>query len=276
MTAPSSPPPTGPTRPLTPARAGRHPVVRSLALGLGGILTVIVIGLAAVSGASVLVRSTEDATRTLEGRVERVVVRVDGSATVEGGGPTDRAEVVRRSSFGFARPEVTQTLVDGLLTVRVRCDGWSVICHSRVTVTVPSSAAVDVGAGRILVSDVEGRVDAASDGGSVELVHLDGPIDARVGGGSIIAERLGSDDVRTTAGTGAIELSFREPPEVVEADAGAGHVEVVVPTGSGAYLVDARSGLGGTDVAVATDPTSPRRIRAHAGAGGVEIRYGPA
>jgi hypothetical protein len=55
----------------------------------------------------------------------------------------------------------------------------------------------------------------------------------------------------------------------------AGSVEVVVPRGSDAYLVDAGSSAGSSTVAVRTDPASDRTIRAHSSAGSVQVHYPP-
>jgi len=138
---------------------------------------------------------------------------------------------------------------------------------------VPPAAALDIGANHVRISDMTGPIVLDNDGGAVELERVSGRIDARVGGGAVIGRELASDEVRVSAGAGAIELSFRRGPTILDANAGAGHIEVVVPRGGPAYRVDARSGAGGTDVQIANDPEGARTIRAHAGAGGVVVRY---
>lgn len=269
-------PPTGsdPGGPPSPARAGRHPAVRVVALSLGALLTVVVIALATVAVASVLVRTTERDSQTLRGRIDSAVLRVPGELTITSG-PARRAHVERRSDYGFSKPEVRQTLEDGVLTVSVRCEGPTVICDNRVDVELPPDVDVDVRANHAVIVDVTGSVRVENDGGAVELEGVAGPVDVRVGGGSVTGTDLASDDVRANAGAGAIELSFRRPPATVDASAGAGHIQIEVPRREEGYRVDASAGAGGTQVDVATDPDSDRTIRARAGAGGVEVRYSP-
>lgn len=277
---PPRPPPGTPRPPpgadhggaSSPARAGRHPAVRAVVLGLGGLLTVVVIGVATVTMASVLVRTTERDTQTLRGRIDSAVLRVSGELGVTSG-PAGRVHIERRSDYGFSKPEVRQTLEDGVLTVRVSCEGATVICDNRVDVELPPDVDVDVRADHAVIADVAGSVRVQNDGGTVELDGVTGPVDVRVGGGSVMGTDLASDDVRANAGAGAIELTFRRPPAVVDASAGAGHIQIEVPRSEEGYRVDASAGAGGTQVDVATDPNSDRTIRARAGAGGVEVRY---
>lgn len=270
----TSGPPTGShlSRAPSPARAGRRPAVRAVVLGLGGLLTVVVIGLATVAVASVLVRTTETDTLTLRGPIDSAVFRVSGELTVTSG-PAGRAHIERRSGYGFSKPEVRQTLEGGVLTVRVRCEGATVICDNQVDVELPPEVDVDVRASHAVITDVAGSVRVENEGGAVELDGVTGPVDVRVGGGSVMGTDLASDDVRANAGAGAIELSFRRPPVTVDASAGAGHIQIEVPRSEEGYQVDASAGAGGTQVDVASDPDSDRTIRARAGAGGVEVRY---
>lgn len=255
------------------ARAGRHPAVRVVVLGLGGLLTFTLLAGSSWAAANVLVRTTERDSATLEGTVVRAVVDVDGTADVRIG-EDGRAHIERRSTFGLSRPEITRTLVDGVLTVRATCTDVPGICANDLTIEVPATADVAVTADRATVTGFDGRVEASSNGGAVELVDLGGPIDTRAGGGSVTGTRLRSAQVRASVGAGAIDLTFVAPPTDVEATAGAGSVVVVVPPGDEAYRVDATSGAGSREVTVMTDPTSSRRIRASTGAGAVEVRYG--
>lgn len=269
----------GPTgwSPTAAARAGRHPAARVLALGVGGLVTLVLLVGSSWAAANLLVRTTERDSATLPGRVDRAVIDVHGSVEVRAGA-TDRVRVERRSTFGLSRPDVTQTLVDGILTVGVTCDGLPGICTNDLTIELPEDAQISVAAEQVEVVGVDGRVEVDAEGGSIELTDLSGPIDVRAGAGKVTGTRLGSDEVRASVGAGAIELTFVRPPSAVEAATGVGSVVIAVPPGDEAYRVDAASGAGSgasPDVTVATDPTSPLRIRASTGAGQVEVRYGP-
>lgn len=274
-TGPADRGPTGPTgwTSSSAARAGRHPVVRALALVLGGLLTLVLVAGAAYAAANVLVRTSETDTTTLEGEVVRAVISVDGSVDLRAGAP-GRVRVERRSTFGLDRPDVTRTLEDGLLTVRVTCGDIPGICSTDLDIDLPPDAEVSVEGDRVGITGLEGRVEATSDGGSVELVDLGGPIDVRAGGGAVTGQGLTSDQVRASVGAGAVDLGFARAPSDVDASTGAGAVVIVVPPDGQVYRVEATAGAGSREVTVATDPTSPRRIRAGTGAGHVEVRYG--
>ncbi|CAN5486326.1 hypothetical protein BH24ACT4_BH24ACT4_20850 [soil metagenome] len=248
--------------------------MRVLALVVGGLVTLTIVGVSSLAAANVLVRTSETDSQTLEGQVARAEIRVDGSVDIEVGA-AGRTRIDRRSTFGLSRPGVTETLVDGLLIVEVTCDGLPVICSNDVAVELPPSAEVSIDAEEITVTGVSRRIATDPEGGSVRLTDVSGPLDIRAGGGSVTGTGIESDEVRVSVGAGAVELDFRSPPSDVEATTGAGAVIVSLPPGEETYRVDATSGAGEKQVDVATDPASHRRVRVNAGAGYVEVRYGP-
>lgn len=288
MTAPSDPA-SAPARPtaedgaatLAPsprpsvdsARWGRHPAMRVVALCLGGLITVVALALGGLAAANALVRTSESGFADLDGPIRRVEVRVDGRVSVRPG-PADRSTVAWRTTFGLDRPDLTHTLVNGLLTVRLRCgEGVSFVCDTRVDLTIPREASLSVHGLGVDVRDIDGDLDIDSGAGQITLTRVSGRIDASVGGGSIVGRDLASEEVRATAGAGAVELGFDVAPRIVEAEAGAGSVVVGLPPGDETYRVDAESSTSARTIDVRTDPTSDRVIRAHSGAGSVDIRY---
>lgn len=248
--------------------------VRIVLLLGGGLLTVSLVASTAYSVAGVLVRTSERADDTVTGAFERVDVHVSGSIEVHPG-PAGEARIIRRSDFSFDRPEVTQRIVDGVLELRFGCRGVSVICDHDVDLAVPSGVELVIEANHAVVTDTTGPIRIRSGGGAAEMERVSGPIDARVGGGAIIGRDLRSTQVQANAGGGSVELDFAQPPDWVDASAGAGHIGIVLPRGEATYRVDADAGLGDSQVSVRTDPGSPRVIRASAGAGDVVVRYGP-
>jgi len=261
--------------PTNPAAWGRHPVVRVPTLVVAGLLTVALLGAGTFAVANALVRTTEVDTTTFTGEVRRADVHVTGSVQITTG-RVDRVEVSRRSTFGVRRPRITETLEDGLLTVRVECTGGlSMICTNRVELVVPAAVSLTIDALGVELADVEGDVEIDSGAGSVHLERLSGELDLSVGGGSIEAHDLRGARVRAAAGAGSVELSFLVPPDDVDAASGAGSVRVWLPAGDETYRVDADAGAGSDIVTVRTDMTSDRVVRASAGAGSVEVRYQP-
>jgi hypothetical protein len=262
---------------VTPRPAPRTPTVVALRILLllgGGLLAALLVGTTAYSTAGVLVRTSQNADDTLRGTFTRVDVHVSGSVDVQPG-PPGRARIERHSDYSFEEPQVSQRIEDGVLVLRYRCRGLTVVCDHAITLTVPADVALDVEADHAEVRDMTGSVRVHSGGGAAELERLSGTVDASVGGGAIIGRDLRSADVRADAGGGSIELEFSRAPEWVDASAGAGHVSIVVPRGAG-YRVQASAGAGHTEIGVTHDPDSTRVIRATAGAGEVLVHYAPA
>ncbi|HMJ76380.1 MAG TPA: hypothetical protein VK507_10435 [Iamia sp.] len=279
MPPPPAPPPAPPKAPagatVNPAAWGRHPLVRIPTLAFGGLVVLVLLSACAFSVANLLVRTTEIDSTTLTGEVRRADVHVTGSVTITTG-PVDQVEISRRSTFGVSHPRVRETLVDGLLTVRVECvGGFSVICTNDVDLVVPADVSFSIDALGTHIADVQGDVELNSGAGSVELERLSGDLEIAVGGGSISGLDLRSSRVRASAGAGSVELDFLVAPDDVDANSGAGSVLVRLPQGDEAYRVDADAGAGSDVVTVKTDQTSERRIRANAGAGSAEVHYQP-
>lgn len=260
-------------RSTTAARAGRLPLFRVLAVGLGLVLAVSAIGIGSIVAADVLVRTTETDTFEVDGTIEHLVVTVDGSVTVEAG-TGDGAVVVRRSTFGLRRPRVTTTFEAGVLAVRVRCNGIAV-CSNDVRIEVPASAAATIRAGEATVIGLDGDVRAENAGGSVRLTDVGGAVVVDVGGGEIVGTGLRSPTVRADAGAGAIDLNFAVPPESVEARVVAGAIVIELPPTETGYRVEVSSTKGDHRSAIESTPDSPRLVTAHAGAGDVEVRPTP-
>lgn len=258
---------------MNPAEWGKHLLIRVPTLAIGGLIALALIGLTGFSVANVLVRTTETDSQVFEGEVRRVDITVTGEVVVTAGAD-DGARLDRRSTFGVTRPRVTQTLEDGLLTVRVECPGGvSVVCDNTVELEVPTGVSLKIDALGTHVTGTEGEIDINSGAGSVELDSVSGEVDVNVGGGSIVGRDLRSSRVTAFAGAGSVDLDFDVPPDDVDASSGAGSVIIDLPRGDEAYRVDADAGAGEDTVSVATDPASERAIRANAGAGSVEVRY---
>lgn len=255
-----------------PPPASGHRVLRALLLLAGGVTTVLLLVGATALFAAALVHTTARDTTVLEGPVRRVVVDVDGSVQIRPG-VDGQSRIERTSSYSFEEPEVRATLAAGTLRLEAGCPQVRIACRHEVVLTVPADVDLDVQADIISVRGVTGRVHADSFGGSVELAGLSGPLEIDVDGGAITGRDLTSRDVRARAGAGSVLLEFAGAPTRVDAAAGAGRVEVVVPRDAEGYRVEVASG--DRTVSVAEDPTSERVITARASAGEVVVRYGP-
>ena len=82
-----------------------------------------------------------------------------------------------------------------------------------------------------------------------------------------------SGQVTLSDGSGDITLTFTKVPKRVDITDGSGDITLILPRGSTAYQVRARSASGDVSDAVTTSPSSPNVIIASDGSGDVSIGY---
>jgi hypothetical protein len=186
-------------------------------------------------------------TITLDGRAGKV------SVTAEDGPVT----VTERARYTDGKP-VTSHDVSGD-TLRLREDGCpdrpaNAVCQVGWEVTAPAGTALTLQTGA----------------GGIELRGMAGEVTARTRSGGVEGRDLTSRRLVASSNAGGVELEFREPPDLVEAENNAGGVELTLPADV-AYAVD----TGDTrrpEVEVRRDDSSPHKVRVEAGAGGVEVK----
>jgi len=200
-------------------------------------------------------------TETTAYPVEQPVARIvhqgrAGKVTVTAGdGPV---AITERARWSTREKPLTSHTVQGD-TLRLLEEGCpdresNQICQVAWEITAP--------AGTVLELD--------ADAGGLEVRGMAGKLTLRADAGGIEARDLRSRAVDANADAGGVRLDFAEAPDDVTAKTVAGGVEITVPDG-GSYAVRAKVGAGSKTVEVPQDPASPRRIKAEADAGGVEI-----
>lgn len=268
-------PPVDRPRPPDPAPT-RLSGSRRLALVLGVLVALPLIGATTVNLISLLARQSETGTATLPATGGRLLVDVNGgSVHVSVGAENDVVRVTRRLEWSFVKPRFAETAGSGGVSLRARCPGiWE--CVTTYTVLVPRSFAVDLrsSAGGLAVRDVTGAVRLRSSGGSVTVTDVSGTLDLHSSAGSVRGAGLRSTDVAANSSGGRVALGFATAPREVSARSSAGGVTVTVPPGSGPYRVAADSSAGSTRVRVRTDPAAPAQITAHSSGGSVRVQEG--
>ncbi|CAL9318095.1 DUF4097 family beta strand repeat-containing protein [Streptomyces sp. SudanB52_2052] len=291
---------TGTTRSL-PARA----------VAVAGAVVVLVAGLSAC-GASAG-DDTDPDRRSFELQGRTLTVDSDDSAleiVAADDNPAGRIDVTRwfQGSVVIGKdPEVTWSMRDDRLVLRLKCSGVVADCSAKHRIEVPRGVTVKVedgdgsvrargfrdplsirtgdgsvrvtdttgplelrtGDGSIRVSDATGRLEMRTDDGSIRVSDATGPLRMRTGDGSIRAD-VSSRDVRTHTGDGSVRLELGAVPDRVESRSGDGSVTIAVPRA--AYRVTTETGDGGVDVSVPRDETSPHVVSARTGDGKVTVR----
>ena len=113
-------------------------------------------------------------------------------------------------------------------------------------------------------------LDLQTNAGGIEVDGMSAQVTASTDSGGVEGHDLTSRQVNARADSGGVELDFTQAPDDVSAETDAGGVTVTVPGGT-SYAVQASSDAGGKSVDVQEDPSSPHKIKAKSGAGGVEI-----
>ncbi|RST01098.1 hypothetical protein EF910_29350 [Streptomyces sp. WAC07149] len=199
--------------------------------------------------------------------------------------PRGDAQVGYRAdlAWSFRRPEVEESWLGDTLKLTPHCPDGSpgfaagAGCSVRLAVTVPAGVPLKVsgGSGRISVSGMAAAVDAETGAGTLVLADLRGPLRARVGDGTLRATGLTVPQADIRAGAGRADARFAAPPEQVTARAGAGRLDIVLPTDT-RYRVSCRAGLGRCEAADAlNDPAAARALDIAVDVGHATASYRP-
>jgi DUF4097 and DUF4098 domain-containing protein YvlB len=243
-------------------------------LGAPLVAVFILVGAFAITGT--LARQTESAPLAFADTIERIQIDLsNGSVTLRGGEVAQVAgeRVVTR---GLQNPAFSERVEGRTLYIESTCfpigNTW---CDVSYVLDIPSSVdvSVDTALGSIRVSDLDGTADLSSATGSIVVEDASGPLRLDSGAGSIEGTRLTSSTVLASTGAGSVALTFAAPPQLVDADAGAGSVDVELPRDGTTYRVDQVPSDTNIRVAVSTDPSSNRVLRLQSGAGSVSVHY---
>ncbi len=253
--------------------ASRTTAVRTTAAA--GVVTVLVVGVAACGASAGDDKDPEHRSFALQGRT--LTVDSDDSAldiVATEDQPAGKIEVTRwfQGTVAIGKdPEVTWSMKDDRLKLRMKCTGVVVDCAASHRIEVPRGIRVKVedGDGRVRARGFEDALSIRTGDGSVRVTDTTGPLDLQAGDGSVRAE-VTSRQVRARAGDGSVHLELGAVPDRVEARAGEGSVTMVLPRAT--YRVTTRTGDGGVDVSVPRDDSSPHVVSAQTGDGKVTVR----
>ncbi|MEV4361429.1 DUF4097 family beta strand repeat-containing protein [Nonomuraea sp. NPDC049625] len=144
------------------------------------------------------------------------------------------------------------------------------VCWADYVIYVPPETDVEAGTGngRLSVTDLFGKVRLSSVAGDVQVDNLSGTLWARSGTGSVDATELDVEAADVEIGSGDVNLSFVSAPTTVNAVVRtAGDVSLNLPRTAYDMTVEGND----TDVDVARNPTSPRKIVVRAPKGRVSV-----
>jgi Putative adhesin len=211
----------------------------------------------AVFGLSELLRATDTVRSSVAVPIHRIVVRADAGDVDLRAGLTADTVIERHDRWLLRRPEVTQTVRDGTLTVNTHCGGLRAILRCRTDLVIAAPPMVDVV--------------VRTDTGDVDVRGLNGRADIETKSGDIRTHRLEPITVKASTDAGDVNLDLTGQPARTEARSDAGDVRVVVPYGP--YRVDAVTDAGNVKVTgIIRDDLAPQAIAALTDAGDITVR----
>jgi len=251
-----------------------------------GTLAAIVVAGALLAGAVLAmtalqdrVDQTRDFNDTFDGTTT-VVVEGDSAQIQIGVSPSGQSTTVRAQlRWNTVREPLYTSNFDGtVLRLRMGRCGLRIFgsyCESSLTLTVPQTVDLRVrnDSGDVRVSGVRGPVSVSADSADVELTDLAGPLSIELDSGRLDGDRLTSTRVEATLDSGSVTLAFLTAPAEVRARTDSGQITIAVPSGSGAYGVQASADSGQTHVDVATATGTGRQINAETDSGNITIQY---
>jgi len=234
--------------------------------GLLAVLGVLAVAVTLAVVVSALVYQA--ATRTSEVSVDETGVRELRITGVTGGASVTTETSADGQTTGTARLTTSWNEADvrvrrqgDVLLLEAGCDdqGWPRRCE------IDYDLVVDPG------TDVV--VDMVTGGFEADGLSGDVTVDMTTGGVMLTESSSQQVDVQVT--TGGVALDFVTPPTQVRATTVTGGIAIGLPQDGETYAVSTDVSVGGSEVSVPTDPTSPRSIEASTTVGAIEVRSGP-
>ncbi|MCT7356765.1 DUF4097 domain-containing protein [Streptomyces sp. 15-116A] len=243
-------------------------------LALAGISVVLIAGVTACGASAADDKDPDHRSFGLQGRT--LTIDSDDSALEVVADEQERGKIeVTRWFQGTVAvgsdPEVTWSMKDDRLTLRVNCSGMVADCSAKHRIEVPRGIAVKVesGDGSVRAKGFRDALSLRTKDGSVHVTDTSGPLQLRTGDGSVRAE-VSSRTVRARTGDGSVRLELGAVPDRVDTRTGDGSLTIELPRA--AYRVTTDTGDGAEDVSVPRDDSSSHEVTARTGDGKLTVR----
>ncbi len=250
------------------------------------------IALTGVSGAGLLSASPQLVTvRTVPvpQPVTSLTVQDYGGQVRVTSGPVRRVQVTETLRYDRAggAPAITESVSGGRLNLGdPACQDTDCDVDFAVTVPAAVTATVGTGGGPAAVAGIA-AASIDSDGGSVQVTHIGGPLTVSTGGGdltlngvtgplrigtsggALVARGISAATATVSTGGGPAQVAFSAPPRSVTLDSDGGPAIVRVP--GGPYALTADSAGGPELIGIATDPSARLTLTISSGGGPLQV-----
>jgi hypothetical protein len=251
-------------------------------VGIGLVMTALLVGLGSLVSVNAMARQTVREARTYAFRGNAVSIDLTvGEVEIVPSDKDDEISVRRSLTYGLRRPYVEER-IDGS-TFKVRdgnCPMPVADCHVRWLLEVPRGLRLEIATktGDITVGGMTGPVRLTSASGAVKARALSGQTAQLLSyAGSVTGVEMRSTHVVATSQSGDVSVSFRTPPKLVHGTSTTGSVGVVLPDGDEAYRIVAVAGANKSRTQAAKhDPDANRSVTVRSDKGPVTVLQSPA
>jgi hypothetical protein len=208
-------------------------------------------------GATEALHRTQTTKAIIASPIHAIVVHSDAGDVDIRAGLTADVVLRHQDAWLVDRPDVSESLKDGVLEITTGCGHLKAVLRCRSDVRIDAPPEVDV------------TVETKS--GDVDLRGLSGRADVQTDSGDIRTHRLEPVTMKAMTDAGNVSLDLFGEPARTEAKSDAGDVRVTVPYGP--YRVDASASGGNVKVeGLIRDDLAPQAIDALTDVGNVTIR----
>ena len=163
-----------------------------------------------------------------------------------------KVHVTVDGSYAVAKPVIDVSTTGGVLSIKTSCPDTH--CAVDLAVEVP----------------VDSKVQATSEGVSLDVVGVASPLTVEVSDGSLDMTRLRSSQVSADVRRGSLSMLFDNPPDQVAATVGDGSLTVHLPR-TATYAIDAVATQGSTELDIPNDPSSTHQLQLRTTYGSITV-----
>ncbi|MFJ9440412.1 DUF4097 family beta strand repeat-containing protein [Kitasatospora sp. NPDC101235] len=244
----------------------------------GTVVIVLVMIGAGLQTWSMAVEQHTIAARPYDVAIHRVRLETGNASVKVRAGREGRVVVQQRLDWLVRKPVVSAVVVDGVLTVGMRCRRVLPFadfgCGAEIELEVPAATEVtgSVGSGSVEVEGLSGDVGLELTSGQLLLSDTSGDVTVHsTSSGQVQGGNLSSRRVTARMGSGTVVLDFAKAPREVDATATSGSVEMTLPKDSRySFSSEVGSGHGRVDPLL-SDPASPNRVHTAVTSGSISV-----
>ncbi|MFE7612229.1 DUF4097 family beta strand repeat-containing protein [Streptomyces celluloflavus] len=215
----------------------------------------------------------EDKSYTYSG--EKLTIRAGNSDVLLRSADSGDKVRVQRTVEGKAGEDGNSqwSLSGSTLTLQTHCNGVSVSCAARYTVTIPKNISVHLVSsnGKVNSTGLAQAQEIESSNAPVTLEGAAGKVRLAVRGGNVEATGIASGEFSAETHDGRLKVVFAKPPQQVSVETENGNANVTLSADDERYRVGVTAKNGQAKSSVTNTPGAPRTVKVHSHNGNARV-----